>query len=439
MKVNIEDIFVPSEISKYATNEYMSLNLLENNNNRLEETVHNIVSSQINLNILKKSIMVKYILYNKTLDRKDRYIQNKKTSPLLSTIVFIDDNGPAEFILNETYNDYTNKDNNPKKETKIVVIYPKKNKSITFKGDYYNNVIINEGGGVRLRIDIWENMGSAADYSTLFQNNIDSRKGHIFYYETDRLADEIINRILSNYDYKNNIYQILTELDVQRDNCKDVCLLQRNKESHIIKNNLICDNFMTSYIQEFPDAIPVELCKDFIELYEMNRNIQTYGDTLSGRNKSVRNVKQIYINNVPQPARKQYTDFLYKQLAKYLQEYRKNISDIGCEISNKLHIEGFGLNKYEKNNGYYTQHNDFAIDYKNKKHRVLTYLIYLNNVSEGGETVFFNDKYKIKPEVGKLIIFPASWCFPHKANIPISDDKYIITEWFWEGDITNKK
>jgi hypothetical protein len=55
---------------------------------------------------------------------------------------------------------------------------------------------------------------------------------------------------------------------------------------------------------------------------------------------------------------------------------------------------------------------------------------YLNDVNEGGETLFF-EKYSIKPQKGKIVIFPAEWFFQHKGKIPISNDKYIITGWIY--------
>ena len=72
----------------------------------------------------------------------------------------------------------------------------------------------------------------------------------------------------------------------------------------------------------------------------------------------------------------------------------------------------------------------FSINYENKSYRAITYLWYLNDVEEGGETVFFGD-YKIKPRTGTLIFFPASWCYPHTGKMPISSNKYIITGWLY--------
>jgi hypothetical protein len=56
-------------------------------------------------------------------------------------------------------------------------------------------------------------------------------------------------------------------------------------------------------------------------------------------------------------------------------------------------------------------------------------LWYLNTVNDGGETEILGDII-VKPEAGKLLLFPASWTFPHRGKMPISEDKYIVTGWF---------
>jgi hypothetical protein len=85
------------------------------------------------------------------------------------------------------------------------------------------------------------------------------------------------------------------------------------------------------------------------------------------------------------------------------------------------------------NEGRYVYHHDFSIDLKNKKNRVITYLWYLNDVDLGGETDFLNGEIKVVPECGKLILFPASWTYPHKGCIPKSSNKYIITGWIYKS------
>lgn len=75
---------------------------------------------------------------------------------------------------------------------------------------------------------------------------------------------------------------------------------------------------------------------------------------------------------------------------------------------------------------YYKWHNDFGI-YKNGV-RLATYIWYLNDVHKGGETEFI-DGTLIKPEQGKLMIFPAYWNYHHQGRPPISNTKYIVTGW----------
>ena len=63
--------------------------------------------------------------------------------------------------------------------------------------------------------------------------------------------------------------------------------------------------------------------------------------------------------------------------------------------------------------------------------RIITFLWYLNTVEEGGETEFFNGRISIKPEKGKLLLFPSTWTYIHRGNMPISNDKYILTGWIY--------
>jgi hypothetical protein len=88
------------------------------------------------------------------------------------------------------------------------------------------------------------------------------------------------------------------------------------------------------------------------------------------------------------------------------------------------------IQKYDKSSGKYVYHDDFVTEPIHNRYRVITYIWYLNTVEEGGHTEFFGS-HLIKPEEGKLLLFPSSWTFPHCGKVPISHDKYIITGWFY--------
>ena len=65
--------------------------------------------------------------------------------------------------------------------------------------------------------------------------------------------------------------------------------------------------------------------------------------------------------------------------------------------------------------------------------RAFVFILYLNDVLEGGETEFLfqdeSDFFKVKPQTGRLVIHPASWPYIHRGAIPVSNDKYIVTTW----------
>lgn len=60
--------------------------------------------------------------------------------------------------------------------------------------------------------------------------------------------------------------------------------------------------------------------------------------------------------------------------------------------------------------------------------RILKFIWYLNDVENGGETEFFG-KYKINPQIGKLVIFPTEWFIPYCEKTSSVNNKYTISGW----------
>lgn len=90
------------------------------------------------------------------------------------------------------------------------------------------------------------------------------------------------------------------------------------------------------------------------------------------------------------------------------------------------HMEGTLMLEYLPNQGFFDRHTDAGPDFP----RVLSAIVYLNDVDEGGETWFDKFNLSIKPEAGKLILFPSNYAYTHQAMPPISGKKYILVSWF---------
>lgn len=85
------------------------------------------------------------------------------------------------------------------------------------------------------------------------------------------------------------------------------------------------------------------------------------------------------------------------------------------------------MRRYIKNSGGYDYHNDFIFQ---GSIRLMTFIIYLNDVYDGGDTKFLHQDINIKPISGKLLIFPPTHLHIHVGMPAISNDKYIITSFF---------
>lgn len=138
---------------------------------------------------------------------------------------------------------------------------------------------------------------------------------------------------------------------------------------------------------------------------------------------------------------KEQDDIFFKLFNKSIEEYfsyLKNFSksceeyDISIPKFNEYEDLGYLVRVYEKGEGYFHWHDDFASS-KTNGVRILTFIWYLNDVTDGGQTEFI-DGTIIKPKRGSLLIFPTSWYLAHRGKMPLSNKKYIVTGWLYGKD-----
>jgi hypothetical protein len=93
-------------------------------------------------------------------------------------------------------------------------------------------------------------------------------------------------------------------------------------------------------------------------------------------------------------------------------------------------MEDINIQHYAPGQGYPSWHTERATIILPNIARHMFFITYLNDVTDEGETEFFHQKIKIKPEKGLTIIAPADWTFTHRGIISPSQEKYIVTSWF---------
>ena len=170
-----------------------------------------------------------------------------------------------------------------------------------------------------------------------------------------------------------------------------------------------------------------DLCREIINFFEENKNLQRDGVTGSGKNQEIKKTTDIVVN----PNDLKHPKF--NCLNKYIQHLYKNFKDYQNQwpflknLVKEMHIGKFNIQRYTPGGHFakvHTERSSIA-----SSHRLFAWMTYLNNVDDGGTTHFSHYDIDIKPETGKTLIWPAEWTHAHRGSVLNGGEKYIITGW----------
>jgi len=181
-------------------------------------------------------------------------------------------------------------------------------------------------------------------------------------------------------------------------------------------------------ILSFSNILSSDVCRELIELFEKSNNLQLPGSTIGGNNQEVKKSTDIPIDptflndsdwNHP-------LNYFLDKLRSCTDEYVENFPYLK-EVSNWGLDHHFNFQRYFPKEGYYKLHSE--VPNKNYGHRILSWIVYLNDVKNSG-TYFLHQNHTEECEEGKIIIFPAYWTHAHRGIISQTETKYILTGWF---------
>ena len=89
----------------------------------------------------------------------------------------------------------------------------------------------------------------------------------------------------------------------------------------------------------------------------------------------------------------------------------------------KYAIEGFRIKRYTPNIHEFPIHADSVS--KESSTRFLAFLFYLNDNEAGTEF----DEFTVESKMGRVLIFPPYWMFPHRGIMPTETTKYIMSSY----------
>ena len=184
-------------------------------------------------------------------------------------------------------------------------------------------------------------------------------------------------------------------------------------------NGAITD--LRSYVQWFDAALTPEFCAQMVSAFEQMNTHQV----LNGRGVQPALTNSAWTElNIQPHVDQAFLGFFYAQIDKYLAEYNARLP-MGLPVPSRPHLEDLRMKRYNhvKQEGF-QPHFDAGDQHAN---RYMVFLWYLNDVAEGGETVFPDLGIKVAARSGRLLMFPPYWMFQHAGLAPVSNDKYIVS------------
>jgi hypothetical protein len=120
-----------------------------------------------------------------------------------------------------------------------------------------------------------------------------------------------------------------------------------------------------------------------------------------------------------------YANYLQILLCEYVKIYPHVNAFDAWTITEQINIQ-----HYAPNQGYHGWHTERSGANFPGRNRHLVFMTYLNDVTDKGETEWFYQKIKIKPQKGLTLFWPVDWPFVHRGISSPSQDKYIATGWY---------
>ena len=174
-------------------------------------------------------------------------------------------------------------------------------------------------------------------------------------------------------------------------------------------------------------VIDQSICDGVIDFYkEDNYFPVTQGLSSSGQiNKKQKESFDKTISHITKDQRLlNYFDALSEVVKLYTEKY------IWSDITESWSIvEGVNIQWYPPNGGFKVYH--FERNGKlSSMNRHLVFMTYLNDVTDAGETEFYYQKLKVKPQKGLTLVWPVDWTHTHRGIPSPTQEKIIITGWY---------
>jgi hypothetical protein len=178
-----------------------------------------------------------------------------------------------------------------------------------------------------------------------------------------------------------------------------------------------------TFIFEKHRALPLDVCAEMIRRFEASEDEQYLGriGQLADQDRSIKRSTDLVTSG-----KEHWKDIdgeLFRSLSAAIREFRETFPFFKGPFKDM----GYAIQRTHPGE-YYHWHIDGGSHEFSMRQLVAVW--YLNDVpGPGGETEFLYQDVKVKPEAGKLVLFPPFWTHEHRGVELQQGVKYIATTW----------
>ncbi|OED38783.1 2OG-Fe(II) oxygenase [Chromatiales bacterium (ex Bugula neritina AB1)] len=178
-----------------------------------------------------------------------------------------------------------------------------------------------------------------------------------------------------------------------------------------------------SHIYCVENTLPLSLCSNMIERFESATDEQYPGRVgqTEQENLQVKRSTDLVISG--KPHWRDIDRSLFSSLASAMRFMRQH----NAFFSGRFKDYGYAIQRTDPGEFFHWHVDSGSHSFSDRQ---LVAIWYLNDVpGPGGETEFRHQQIKIKPETGKLLLFPPFWTHEHRGVTLQAGVKYIATTW----------
>ena len=178
-----------------------------------------------------------------------------------------------------------------------------------------------------------------------------------------------------------------------------------------------------SFVFQQLNSLSKEFCVDVIQRFKNAKDEQYEGriGQLTDKDLTIKKSTDLVLSG--KENWKDVDHALFRSLGLAIKEFRETYAYFKGPFKDM----GYGIQRTNPGEHYHWHIDGGSHEFSQRQ---LVAIWYLNDVSgPGGETEFLFQNIKVKPEVGKLILFPPFWTHEHRGVALEKGVKYIATTW----------